>query len=186
MGGTHKEAVLGGKLPAHSLQYIKMEKAVVDNTFDRDALTLAPVEHWKWERHNRTIRADLYDELNKLPLRFAMHPFSVVQQAMEKSAVGYAAPLGPADPIDTIPFHIHRGPDGTFIHEFHSMRTRIQHPRMVLNIRGVEGDSFRFEDELIKILPTFKIFVKPGCIDVYGATNDVVEILEHWYIGLGF
>jgi hypothetical protein len=185
MGGTHTTAVLGGKLQQHESQYIQMERQVVLGTLDRDNLT-APVEHWRWEKYQRQFRGDIYDEIAKLPLRFALHPCDTVVAEMNKSAVGYAPPLGPADPQDTIPFHIHRRADGTFGHEMHSTAARIGDPRMMLRIYGIDGDVFRFEEELIKILPSFRTFVRDDSVRIWNAGWDVVEVLEHWYIALGF
>lgn len=185
MGGTHTTAVLGGKLRPHDSQYIQMEKQVVKGVMDRDELT-APVEHWIWNDHHRQYRADLYNEIAKLPLRFALHPYDRIAAKMDESAVGYAAPLGPADPLDTIPFHIHRKNDGSFAHRLQSVDIANQNPRTSLYIKGIEGDLFRFEDELSKLLPTFRTFVRDDYIYVWDAGHDVIEVLEHWYIALGF
>lgn len=185
MGGTHTTAVMGPKLPANDGQYVMMERHVGHTVMDRDNLT-APVQHWTWENGNREYRADIYNEIAKLPLRFALHPYDRIQEAMSKSAVGYAPPLGPADPVDTIPFHIHRLPDGTFPHTTRSINTRHGNPRMIASIWGIDGDSFRYEDELIKVLPAFKTFVRDDALQIWDATHDVVEILEHWHIALGF
>jgi hypothetical protein len=186
MGGAHTAAAtMGPRLPAKDNDYVQMERQVAANVLDRDNLT-APVQHWTWENGNREFRADIYDEIAKLPLRFTLHPYSTIQAAMSQSAVGYAAPLGPADRLDTIPFHIHRLADGTFPHTRRSISTKLGNPRMIASVWGVDGDVFRYEDELIKILPAFKIFVRDDVVQVWDATHDVIEILEHWYIALGF
>ena len=186
MGGTHTTAVLGGKLQQHESQYIQMEKAVTSGILDRDSLTGVGVEHWTWKKHNRTLRPDIYSEIQKLPLRFSLHNFETVNAEMSKSAVGYAAPLGPADPVDVIPFHIHRKSDGTFNCSTPSTSVRVQNPKRFLVIGGVEGDVFRFEEEMIKLLPTFRTFIHDDRVLVWDVTGDVIEILEHWFIGLGF
>uniref|UniRef100_A0A7S1QHB7 Uncharacterized protein n=1 Tax=Neobodo designis TaxID=312471 RepID=A0A7S1QHB7_NEODS len=186
MGGTHKMAVMGPRLPENDGMYIGMQRAVRSQaSIDRDNLT-GPVQHWTWENGNREFRADIYDEIAKLPLRFTLHPYDRIHEAMSRSAVGYAPPLGPADPEDTIPFHIHRMPDGTFPHTTRSINPQKGDPRMILSIWGVDGDVFRFEDEMIKILPSFKTFVRDDAVQVWDTTHDVTEILEHWYIALGF
>lgn len=201
----------------------------------------------KW---NRRLRADIYDELLKLPLRFALHDFSVLQRHLENSlssrpylaslhspregrqvgvdtpgwddsgvyefsskasgeereregegeeehrfyavagrvsSVGYAPPLGPADPLDVLPFFVHRGSNGQLPGTLRSMHPRNLMPAFVLKIeKSVEGDVFRFEEELMKIFPTKKIFVRSHCIYVYNVGKDGQLVLHHWLLGLGF
>lgn len=190
-------------------------------------------------KFRRVLRADIYDELLKLPLRFALHDFERLQRHLtegargglahplaedevepgvfrfppaetstdgvpedsgemhlsspyyavsgrQASAVGYAPPLGPADPLDTIPFHVHRTSTGLLPGRVHSMDAKRLMPAFYLRVGNIDGDVFRFEEELIKIFPTKKIFVKRHAIYVYNVNLDGKSVLHHWLLGLGF
>ncbi|KAK7201879.1 hypothetical protein NESM_000255300 [Novymonas esmeraldas] len=192
----------------------------------------------KW---SRVLRADIYDELLKLPLRYALHDFRVLQEhlravpptttattassagagerlppgvfhasasdlpstssspsaesasgpayyavAGRDSAVGYAAPLGPADPVDVLPFFVHRTSNGHLPGTVHSMNAKTLMPAFYMRIMNVEGDLFRFEEELMKIFPTKKMFVRSHSLYVYNVNLDGRAVLHHWLLGLGF
>lgn len=104
----------------------------------------------------------------------------------QPSAVGYAPPLGPADPLDTIPFFVHRTSTGLLPGRVHSMDAKRLMPAFYLRIGNIDGDIFRFEEELLKIFPTKKIFVRRHAVYVYNVNLDGREILFHWLLGLGF
>lgn len=206
----------------------------------------------KWSRQ---LRADIYDELLKLPLRYALHDFRTLQThlhavpstaaASEKgemdsgftgetplppgvfhssrsssssnasdvaassslstseaqqqqlefsyyavagrdSAVGYAPPLGHVDPLDVLPFFVHRTSNGQLPGKVYSMNAKNLMPAFYLRIQNVEGDVFRFEEELMKIFPTKKIFVRSHSVYVYNVNLDGRAVLHHWLLGLGF
>ncbi|KAG8340503.1 hypothetical protein TRVL_08670 [Trypanosoma vivax] len=172
-----------------------------------------PVPHTPYSKWNRALRSDIYDELLKLPLRFKLHDFSKLlppQAGREEestkaqqndalasgahssasvgrfSAVGYLPPLGPVDPLDTIPFFVHRNSNGFLPGKVYSMNARNLMPAFYMRIQQVEGDVFRFEEELLKIFPTKKIFVRSHSIYVYNVALDGRMILHHWLLGLGF
>lgn len=106
--------------------------------------------------------------------------------AGRNSSVGYAPPLGPADPLDTIGFFVHRNSNGHLPGKLHSMNTKILMPAFYMRIQNVDGDMFRFEEELLKIFPTQKIFVRSHSVYVYNVNRDARMILHHWLLGLGF
>ncbi|CAM37149.1 conserved hypothetical protein [Leishmania braziliensis MHOM/BR/75/M2904] len=183
----------------------------------------------KW---SRKLRSDIYDELLKLPLRYALHDFRTLQAhihavpgiatsangsaaagerlppgvyhassslfakstdaptyyavAGRDSAVGYAPPLGPADPVDVIPFFVHRTSNGHLPGKVYSMNAKTLMPAFYMRILNVEGDIFRFEEELMKIFPTKKIFVRSHSVYVYNVNLDGRAVLHHWLLGLGF
>lgn len=196
----------------------------------------------KWSRH---LRADIYDELLKLPLRYALHDFHTLQAhlhavpamtdavaattgaeggapplppgvfrssgkapaattggddaapqqplmsshyavAGRDSAVGYAAPLGHVDPLDVLPFFVHRSSNGQLPGKVYSMNAKNLMPAFYMRIQNVEGDMFRFEEELMKIFPTKKIFVRSHSVYVYNVNLDGRAVLHHWLLGLGF
>ncbi|EPY32770.1 hypothetical protein STCU_02667 [Strigomonas culicis] len=178
----------------------------------------------KWSRH---LSADLYDELLKLPLRYALHDFVTLQRHASGllqpppadgalppgvftmhsppsteaagdayhymvagtpglSAVGYAPPLGPADAHDVIPFFIHRTSSGKLPGKIYSMHAKNLMPNFVLKIYNVEGNLFRMEEELMKIFPTKKMFVRAHGIFIYNVGVDARQVLHHWMLGLGF
>lgn len=180
------------------------------------------------------LRADLYDELLKLPLRFALHDFDTLERHLmeggrgrssglleegevmpgvfkfpslssspssssstesdvyyaiaskQASSVGYASPLGPADPIDVLPFFVHRTSTGLLPGRVHSMNAKNLMPYFYLRIGNIDGDIFRFEEELIKIFPTKKTFVRRHVVYVYNVNLDGKQLLHHWLLGLGF
>lgn len=201
----------------------------------------------------RKLRADIYDELLKLPLRFALHDFDTLEAHLfqggvrsssgeevspgvyiaasasprektavqgnshttstnnstinggnegeengdddvleyaiagrQPSSVGYAPPLGPADPLDVIPFFVHRTSTGLLPGRVRSMNNKNLMPAFFLEIGNVDGDIFRFEEELLKIFPTKKIFVRRHAVYVYNVNLDGKSILHHWLLGLGF
>lgn len=208
-------------------------------------------------KFSRILRADIYDELLKLPLRYALHDFDTLQRHLmeggrgisstsndveleddevmpgvyafppktsssnkntsannekeedggqgenleldpafssqyysvagrQPSSVGYAPPLGPADPLDVIPFFVHRTGTGQLPGRVHSMDAKRLMPAFYLRIGLVDGDIFRFEEELLKIFPTKKIFVRRHAVYVYNVNLDGKAILHHWLLGLGF
>ncbi|KAG5510808.1 hypothetical protein JKF63_07880 [Porcisia hertigi] len=183
----------------------------------------------KWSRQ---LRADIYDELLKLPLRYALHDFRALQAhihavpstatqangaaspgerlppgvyraskslssdspdapayyavAGRDSAVGYAPPLGPADPVDVIPFFVHRTSNGHLPGKLYSMNAKTLMPAFYMRIQNIEGDLFRFEEELLKIFPTKKTFVRSHSVYVYNVNLDGRAVLHHWLLGLGF
>lgn len=211
-------------------------------------------------KFSRILRPDIYDELLKLPLRYALHDFDTLQRHLmeggrgvnstsndveleedevmpgvysfppkpssssgkrkpqegkveedddkgveedvdldpsfssqyysvsgrQPSSVGYAPPLGPADPLDVIPFFVHRTGTGQLPGRVHSMDAKRLMPAFYLRIGLVDGDIFRFEEELLKIFPTKKIFVRRHAVYVYNVNLDGKAILHHWLLGLGF
>ncbi|KPA74704.1 putative mitochondrial hypothetical protein [Leptomonas pyrrhocoris] len=201
----------------------------------------------KWSRQ---LRADVYDELLKLPLRYALHDFRTLQAhlravpevapadeasddpplppgvyrsshnsvnnghsqsgntadpssssssssssplmsshyavAGRDSAVGYAPPLGHADPLDVLPFFVHRTSNGQLPGKVYSMNSKTLMPAFYMRIMNVDGDVFRFEEELMKIFPTKKIFVRSHSVYVYNVNLDGRAVLHHWLLGLGF
>lgn len=200
-----------------------------------------PVAKPMMSKWSRRLRADIYDELLKLPLRFALHDFNVLQAhlhampaaaeataetgeaplppgvyrssgnsnnnntesaaaspsssslmsshyavAGRDSAVGYAPPLGHVDPLDVLPFFVHRTSNGALPGKVHSMDARRLMPAFYLRIQNIEGDLFRFEEELMKIFPTKKIFVRSHSVYVYNVGLDGQAVLHHWLLGLGF
>ncbi|KEG11576.1 hypothetical protein DQ04_02471030 [Trypanosoma grayi] len=180
---------------------------------EANVAAVLPVPHTYLSKWNRALRSDIYDELLKLPLRFKLHDFSKLcpppppppppqqQQQQQQhqqdqlppvgvigrdSVVGYLPPLGPADPLDTIPFFVHRNSNGSLPGKLYSMNARNLMPAFYLRIQQVEGDLFRFEEELLKIFPTKKIFVRSHSIYVYNVGIDGKMILHHWLLGLGF
>ncbi|EPY32603.1 hypothetical protein AGDE_08530 [Angomonas deanei] len=102
------------------------------------------------------------------------------------SSVGYAPPLGPADPLDVLPFFVHRDSNGRLPGKIYSMNTKLLMPNFFMRIQNIEGNLFRFEEELMKIFPTKKIFVKAHCIYIYNVGLDGRDVLHHWLYGLGF
>jgi hypothetical protein len=203
----------------------------------------------KWSRR---LRADIYDELLKLPLRYALHDFHTLQAhlhaepavlteeeaaavaasaeepplppgvyrshrshqhnehggtagaasslvadgaslssshyavAGRDSAVGYAPPLGHVDPLDVLPFFVHRTSNGQLPGKVYSMNAKNLMPAFYMRIQNIEGDVFRFEEELMKIFPTKKIFVRSHSVYVYNVNLDGRAVLHHWLLGLGF
>lgn len=184
-GGTAATRSLGGDLYPQTSQYINLKKDIVSGHLPPEARLVAPTPH-AFGRWNRTLRADIYDELLKLPLRYQLHPFEKVSQHAAASSVGYAAPLGPVDPVDTIPFFVHRDSLGRLPGKLSSLDAKKLLPSFVLTIALVEGDLWRFEDELIKMFPTKKTFVRSHAVYVFGADNDARMILHHWMVGMGF
>lgn len=200
----------------------------------RQTLGVIPTMKKSMSKWSRRLRPDIYDELLKLPLRYALHDYEVLQKHMHllppqqvvatdsaeeeegiyrfqkppetgtegedtlthahefyavsgrHSAVGYAPPLGPADPLDTIPFFIHRTSNGLLPGKIHSMHPRNLMPAFFMRIQGVEGDLFRMEEELMKIFPTKKIFVRSHSLYIYNVGLDGKMVLHHWMLGLGF
>lgn len=188
IGGTLATApVLGTNMQPDTGKIINVEKAVVSSDWSVDPAALAGnYQNWRWERYYRELRADLYDELLKLPLRYKMHPFEALHAAMSQSAVGYAAPLGPADPYDTIPFFVHRMGDGNFATRVRSLDKKAMMPVYSLSITRVDGDLLRFEDELVKIFPSKKIFTSANHVKIFNAAEDARAITELYFLGLGF
>ena len=191
VGGLQPKAVPGSYDPrlegqGRDARYINLEPQIVDGSLDKEVLS-GGIQHWQWKPTLREFRSDLYDEITKLPLRFQLHPSSKLAMIMSQSAVGYAPPLGPADADDVIPFHIHRDPRGGLPGVLTSYNIREGCPTMLLTVGNIDGDIFRFEDELIKIYPTKKIFVHGlDSIRIYDMNEDGKEILHHWLLSLGF
>ncbi|RNE99082.1 hypothetical protein TraAM80_08406 [Trypanosoma rangeli] len=214
LGGTASIAALGHDTRPSTGKYINVlpptdiAKSIAAGAMPPEANVAAvrPVPGMYYGRWNRALRSEVYDELLKLPLRYKLHDFSKIcpqpssssslsspQQPYRKvgvigreSAVGYNPPLGPADPLDTIPFFVHRNSNGFLPGKVYSMNARNLMPAFFLRIQQVEGDVFRFEEELLKIFPTKKIFVRSHSIYVYNVGMDGRMILHHWLLGLGF
>ena len=181
------QAILGTNTMLDSKKIIGVNQAAVENDWSVDPSALTGnYKMWRWENTYRELRADLYDELLKLPLRYELHPYEKVHAAMSKSAVGYHPPLGPVDRQDTIPFFVHRDSMGRFMTEVESIDRKAQMPTFMIYCSRIDGDLFRFEDELIKLFPNKKIFVENQKVKIFNAAEDAKAILEHWYIGLGF
>lgn len=102
------------------------------------------------------------------------------------SGVGYAPPLGPVDPFDTIAFFVHRTSHGNFAMKVRSMNLKNLMPSFYLQIGGIDGDIFRFEEELMKLFPTKKIFTRRERVFVYNVNFDGLMVVRHWLLGLGF
>lgn len=185
LGGVASVKALGKDLRDSSGLFVNVQRDVANGALPLEARRLAPVMH-KFGKWNRELRADVYDELLKLPLRFSLHPFDRLVEHSAGSAVGYAPPLGQVDPLDTIPFFVHRNAIGQLPGKVHSMHQKINMPNFFLTVRMVEGDLFRFEEELLKIFPTKKIFVKDHTVYLFNVNNDGKVILHHWLLGLGF
>eukprot|EP00758_Cryptobia_borreli_P011574 Tbor_TRINITY_DN5674_c0_g2::TRINITY_DN5674_c0_g2_i4::g.9561::m.9561 len=132
------------------------------------------------------LRSDLYDELLKLPLRYKLHPFERLIDVRQGKYSGYGAPLGPVDTLDTIPFHVHRNGKGALYGTCRSMNAKKLMPHFLVRLNLIDGDMNRFEDELIKIFPTKKIFTRDFQVIIHHAGKDALEIVHHWYLGLGF
>lgn len=172
-------------IDTHKHSLINVEASVKQGGLPKDALIDAP-QPWKYAKHYHELRADIYEEISKLPLRYALHPFERLQQAASASAVGYFPPLGPAEPIDTVPFFIHRDRFGELPGVVLSIDTRKMAPHFLLRIDRIDGDVFRFEEELIKIFPTKKTFVRSFQVRMYNSGHDALVVLHHWLLGLGF
>lgn len=127
----------------------------------------------------------IYDDLLKLPLRYKLHPYEVLSKNLD-AVSGYGLPLGPADVDDIIPFHAHRNRVGRLAGLTHSINERNLTPTFITRFRLVDGDLFRFEDELIKIFPTKKTFVRNYEIVVHNCGKDGLRVAQHWLLGLGF
>ncbi|ORC86464.1 uncharacterized protein TM35_000281800 [Trypanosoma theileri] len=210
LGGTATATALGHDVRPAVGKYINVvpptDIAAGAVPPEANAAAVLPVPHTRYGKWNRALRSDIYDELLKLPLRFKLHDFSKLcptekeekeeQQEQQQGSqfgvigrgtvVGYYPPLGPADPLDTIPFFVHRNSNGMLPGKVYSMNPRNLMPAFYLRIQGVEGDLFRFEEELMKIFPTKKIFVRSHSIYVYNVGLDGRMILHHWLLGLGF
>lgn len=181
-----EEEVVQGSMPQEA---IRMSQ-------ERDINALMTARHWR-------LSPVIYSELQKLPLRYALHPFEALKSAQRlspsiacatgvetedsrPSASNYGLPLGPADDFDTIPFHIHRDFKGMLPGRIRSVYPKTATPSTYLRIHLIDGDVFRFEDELIKIFPTKKTFVRHHVVFVFSLGNDGLTILHHWMLGLGF
>ncbi|KAH9584177.1 hypothetical protein LSM04_001686 [Trypanosoma melophagium] len=212
LGGSATATALGHDVRPAAGKYINVvsptDIAAGSVPPEANAATVLPVPHKRYGKWNRVLRSDIYDELLKLPLRFKLHDFSklcpveaegrkeeVHQHTQQQNqfavigrgtVVGYHPPLGPADPLDTIPFFVHRNSNGILPGKVYSMNRRNLMPAFYMRIQGVEGDLFRFEEELMKIFPTKKIFVRSHSIYVYNVGLDGRMILHHWLLGLGF
>jgi hypothetical protein len=184
-GGTAAARSLGGDLYPTSSQLINVKKEIVSGQLPPEARLIAPTPHpfGKW---NRALRADIYDELLKLPLRYQLHSFEALINHSASSSVGYAPPLGPVDRDDVIPFFVHRDANGKLPGKMLSLDEKKQLPSFVLQIPLIDGDLWRFEDELIKIFPTKKTFLRSHAAFIFGADRDVKMILHHWMLGMGF
>lgn len=189
MGGMAVQpALTNSRLRNAKDRHINLTKEVAAGKMSPESRRLAEVPHPvnNVARRGTFLRSDIYDELLKLPLRYQLHPFERLVESRAASGAGYGLPLGAADEDDTIPFHVHRHASGQFYIQCHSINARNLDPTKILNIQLVEGDLHRFDDELIKIFPTKKIFIKEHKIMMYNSAEDVKEILEHWFMGLGF
>jgi hypothetical protein len=188
MGGTAVQpALTNTRLRDHRDKYVNVSSAVAGGRLPPEARRLAEVPIAKSSpRIGTVLRSDVYDELLKLPLRYKLHPFEKLVETRESAVSGYGLPLGPVDLDDTIPFHVHRHHSGHFYINAHSINARNLNPTKVLHINLVEGDLHRLDDELIKIFPLKKIFIKDHKLMMYNSAEDVKEILDHWFLGLGF
>lgn len=186
MGGVGVNVpVIGGKYTADQTFTANVASGVTAEALDKEAIA-ALQQHYEAGQYIFEPRVDIYNELLKLPLRFQLHPFDKLKAACDKSAVGYTPPLGVVDVEDTIPFHVHRIPDGRFGTQIISVNAHISMPSFYLRLTYIEGDLFRFEEELMKIFPTKKIFVKIHSLIVGNANIDAEVIVKHWLLGLGF
>jgi hypothetical protein len=187
MGGVGQQLHTTGLVGPAEAQLINIQENIaVHGTMDRDALTGPLVLKPQCTRWSVNLRGDIYDELLKLPLRYALHPFDKLHEHTQRSNVGYAPPLGPADPVDTLPFFIHRNTKGKFEIKVTSIAPSHNDPTLYLSIYLIEGDLFRFEEELIKLFPLKKTFVRQHKVVVFNAGRDAVGIIKHWLYGLGF
>lgn len=186
LGGTGAVKTLGKDVSLPAGRAINYQPDIVAHAMPVEARLASPVLH-SFSKWNRSLRADIYDELQKLPMRFALHPFGDLERHCSSySAVGVAPPMGPADELDVIPFFVHRNRNGRLPGKLMSVNNKQQAPSFFLNIHSVEGDMFRFEEELLKIFPTKKIFVRQNTILIFGVDKDAILILHHWLLGLGF
>ncbi|EKF98527.1 hypothetical protein TCSYLVIO_010573 [Trypanosoma cruzi] len=212
LGGTASIPALGHDARPSTGKYINVipptniAKSIAAGSLPPEASVAAvqPVPGKHYSKWNRVLRSEIYDELLKLPLRYKLHDFSKLCPPSSSSStlqgpqlqnvgvvgkgsvVNYNPPLGPADPLDTIPFFVHRNSNGFLPGRVYSMDARNLMPAFFLRIQQVEGDLFRFEEELLKIFPTKKIFVRSHSIYVYNVGMDGRMILHHWLLGLGF
>ena len=164
---------------------INAGKETIEEVISKEALQ-GLVDEYVFDDYHFEFRADIYQELTKLPLRYDLHPYDKVSDAVSKSAVGYTPPLGIVDPHDTIPFHVTRLSDGTFAQHLYSQHKKDANRLHHLRIDRLEGDLFRFEEELIKIFPYHRTYVRPYCVILWNASQDAKMVLQHWYLGLGF
>lgn len=187
LGGRAATPRLGGDqvMEPSSSDLIQMDQ-VIRGDLDKEIFRATDKPPRAYAKYNRVLRADLYGELLKLPLRYKLHPYDTLASAASLSAVGYFPPLGVADPDDTLPFFVHRDAEGHFMWRLQSYNPRNLNPHMFMVIKGIDGDMFRFEDELVKVFPTKKIFMRESFVHVYSVGEDACEVLEHWLLGLGF
>ena len=188
MGGTAVQpALTKTRLRDNKDKYVNVSHEVAGGRMPVEARRLESVALPSTSpRYGSVLRSDIYDELLKLPLRYKLHPFEQLVEARVLAASGYGLPLGPADLDDTIPFHVHRHSSGFFYMSAQSINARELNPAKTLHIQLVEGDLHRLDDELIKIFPTKKIFIKEHKLMMYNSSDDVKQIIEHWFLGLGF
>lgn len=185
VGGTGAVPHLGGFIHDQRTKSINAKEEVARNALPAEIRSGIAMPH-PGGKFNRQLRADIYDELLKLPLRYQLHRFDDLVAAQGISAVGYAPPLGPVDPDDIIPFHVHRNRNGRFPIRTYSLDAKKSLPSYFLRLDLIDGDLHRFEEELIKVFPTKKTFVRQQNVHVYNLASDGVVILTHWYLGLGF
>jgi hypothetical protein len=177
--------VIGTGKYNENFERVNTVESVVEEVITKEALS-GLAKEYVFDKFHFEPRADIYNELLKLPLRFKLHPFEKIEEAASKSAVGYFPPLGPAEPLDTIPFHAHRGMHGTLPSTLVPLMNKFARLPFYLRIDRVDGDLFRFEEELIKIFPYHRTHVRPYCVILWDVNYDGVMVLHHWLYGLGF
>ena len=160
-------------------------RGVVEEAISKEAMQ-ALVEDWKYDQFHFELRADIYDELRKLPLRYQLHDFETLERRTNESAVGYCPPLGPVDPDDTIPFHVHRRRSGELNCALIPWNEREAKRLHYLRLDDIEGDLWRFEEEIIKIFPYHRTYVRDYCVIVWDVHQDATMVINHWLRGLGF
>jgi len=169
----------------HDSQAIHIQPYVTSGVTSEDIVRTIPSVYKLNAKFRVVTRAEVYNELLKLPLRFPLHPFERIQEQMAKSDVGYTVPLGPVDTMDPCPFFVHRRRDGRF-----NMKTKFQSKHEVrmhlTELRNIEGDIFRMEEELIKMFPTKRSYVREDKIILWGTGFDGADLVRHWLLGLGF
>lgn len=183
VGGVGAQPSLSQSIRDRKSLFVGVDKEVVRGNIAAEARRIYGNDVDETDRF--VLCPKIYDDLLKLPLRFKLHPYEVVAKNIDQ-IVGYGLPLGPCDTDDTIPFHVHRNTIGRLPGLVHSVNERQLTPAFITRFRLIDGDLFRFEDELIKIFPTKKTFVKNHEVVVYNTANDGARVAQHWMLGLGF
>ena len=166
-------------------QVLNVQSFVTSGATSQDIAKTIPRVWRRGGKFDLILRQDLYDELLKIPLRYSLHPFEKLREQHAKSDCGYTIPLGPVDKEDPCPFHVHRTCTGRLpvkcipltTTEWRLLRTMI---------RRFDGDVFRMEEELVKIFPTKRTYVKPAEVVIWGVGLDAALLVRYWLLGLGF